>query len=115
VPIPARPGSDEQRLYHGRAAGSVSRRGYDIAATIDGNYKFSARTTTRLVSRRDGQQWAPLRLYSELHVDSGFTGVAMDEPLTIYRRDHQTLMWVRFRNHSCAEIRLPYVSCTTAT
>ncbi len=86
--------------------------GYDIDATIDGNYKFSARTTTRLVSRRDGQQWAPLLLYSELHVDSAFTGVAQDEPLTIYRRDHQTLMWVRFpkplMHGDTATVRLVY-------
>jgi Peptidase family M1 domain len=70
--------------------------GYDIDATIDNNYKFAARTIMRVVARRDGQQWAPLLLYSELHVDSATTGSAGDQPLTTYRRDRQTAMWVRF-------------------
>ena len=69
--------------------------GYDIDATIDHNYKFSARTIMRVVARRDGQRWIPLLLYGELHVDSAFTGGA-GEPLTIYRRDHHEVMWVRF-------------------
>src|SRR3989442_1135331 len=43
---------------------------YDIDASIDGNYKFSARSTMRVVGRRDRQQWAMLRLYGELDVDS---------------------------------------------
>jgi hypothetical protein len=43
---------------------------YDIDATIDPNYKFSARATLRLIGRRDQQRWAPLYLYSELDVDS---------------------------------------------
>ena len=66
---------------------------YDIDASIDGNYKFSARSTMRVVGRRDRQQWAMLRLYGELDVDSV---TAAGQPLTYYRHDHSSPLWVRF-------------------
>jgi len=45
--------------------------GYDIDATIEGSYKFSARTTIRLAGRSaDPQQWVPFYLFDELEVDS---------------------------------------------
>jgi hypothetical protein len=66
---------------------------YDIDATIDGNYKFSARSTLRLSGRRDPQRWALLRLYSELDVDSVTSG---GQPLAFYRRDRWVPLWVRF-------------------
>lgn len=67
---------------------------YDIDATIDGNYKFSARATQRLIGRRDRQEWAHFRLYSELDVDSVST--ATGTPMTFYRRDREPELWVRF-------------------
>ena len=67
---------------------------YDIDATIDPNYKFSARVTERLVGRRDRQEWARFRLYSELEVDS--VTAAAGTPLTFYRRDREPELWVRF-------------------
>jgi Peptidase family M1 domain len=67
---------------------------YDIDATIDANYKFSARVTERLVGRRDRQEWAHFRLYSELEVDSVIT--AAGTALTFYRRDREPELWVRF-------------------
>ena len=66
---------------------------YDIEATIDPNYKFSARTTLRLIGRRDQQRWAPLYLYSELDVDSV---TSKGQALTYYRRNHEVALWVRF-------------------
>ena len=66
---------------------------YDIDATIDPNYKFSARATLRLIGRRDQQRWAPLYLYSELDVDSV---TSKGQPLTYYRRNNEFGLWVRF-------------------
>ena len=66
---------------------------YDIEATIDPNYKFSARTTLRLIGRRDQQRWAPLYLYYELDVDSVTSN---GQPLTYYRRNNESALWVRF-------------------
>jgi hypothetical protein len=66
---------------------------YGIDATIDGNYKFSAKTTLRATGRRDPQRWIPFLLYSELDVDS-----VADEngtPLTFFRADHAAPLWVR--------------------
>src|SRR2546423_2938417 len=60
---------------------------YDIDATIDGNYKFAARTVLRLAGQRAQQQWLPFYLYRELNVDS-----VTDEagtPLMFYRRGKQ--------------------------
>ncbi len=69
---------------------------YDIAATIEGSYKFSATATQRLVGRvgRAPQEWARFILYSELDVDSVTTDTGT--PLTYYRRDNETELWVRF-------------------
>ncbi|MGH7519992.1 MAG: M1 family aminopeptidase [Gemmatimonadales bacterium] len=67
---------------------------YDIDATIDGNYKFSARVTKRLIGRRDRQEWANFRLYSELDVDSVSTDTGT--PMSFYRRDREPDLWVRF-------------------
>jgi len=66
---------------------------YDIDASIDANYKFAARSTMRLIGRRDVQQWAELVLYSELDVDSITSG---GQPLTYYRRDNWSPLWVQF-------------------
>lgn len=68
--------------------------GHDIDASIDGNYKFSARVTERLIGRQDRQQWANFELYSELQVDSVTTDAGT--PLTFHRRDRQPDLWVRF-------------------
>src|SRR6267142_2641419 len=67
---------------------------HDIDATIDGNYNFSARVTERLIGRQDRQQWADFALYSELKVDSVTTDNGT--PLSFYRRDRQSELWVRF-------------------
>jgi len=66
---------------------------YDIEATIDGGYKFSARTTMRVSGRREPQQWALLQLYGELHVDSL---ISRGQPLTFFRRDHFSPLWIQF-------------------
>jgi hypothetical protein len=66
---------------------------YDIDATIDQNYKFSARSTMRLIGRRDVQRWAELVLYSELDVDSVSSG---GQPLSYYRKDNWAPLWVQF-------------------
>jgi len=66
---------------------------YDIEATIDEDYKFSARTTMRVSGRREPQQWALLQLYGELHVDSL---ISRGQPLTFFRRDHFSPLWIRF-------------------
>ena len=66
---------------------------YGIDATIDGNYKFSAKATVRLTARRDRHRWIPFLLYSELDVDS-----VADEngtPLPFFRADHTAPLWVR--------------------
>ncbi|HYU08674.1 MAG TPA: M1 family aminopeptidase [Gemmatimonadales bacterium] len=68
--------------------------GHDVDASIDGNYKFSARVTERLIGRQDRQQWASFELYSELEVDSVTTDTGT--PLTFYRRERQPALWVRF-------------------
>ncbi len=72
----------------------LSVAAYDIDATIDGNYKFSARVTERLIGRRDRQEWARFVLYSELEVDS----VTTDDgtPIPFYRKNREPLLWVRF-------------------
>ena len=67
---------------------------YGLDATIDGNYKFSARATVRVNGRRDRQRWARFFLYSELDVDSVVTEAGA--PLTFFRRDHAPELWVRF-------------------
>jgi len=72
----------------------LSVAAYDIDATIDGNYKFSARVTERLIGRRDRQEWARLLLYSELDVDSVTTDAGT--PMTFYRRDREPELWIRF-------------------
>lgn len=72
----------------------VTVQSYDIDARIDGNYKFSARTTVKVSARVERQQWVRFRLYSELDVDSvvGETGA----PLTYHRRDTWSPLWIRF-------------------
>ena len=68
--------------------------GYDIDATIEGNYKFSARTTIKLAGRSDQpQEWVPFYLYDELNVDSIVTDAG--KPLTFFRKDHFGGLWVR--------------------
>ena len=67
---------------------------HDIDASIDGNYKFTARATERLIGRQDRQQWADFELYSELEVDSVTTDAGT--PLTFRRNDRAAELWVRF-------------------
>jgi hypothetical protein len=67
---------------------------YDIESAIDGNYRFAAHVTERLIGRRDRQQWALFILYSELDVDSLTTDTGT--PLTFYRRNNEPELWVRF-------------------
>jgi hypothetical protein len=67
--------------------------GYDIDATIEGNYKFSARTTIKLAGRAEPQQWARFHLYDELEVDSVVTEAGV--PLTFARKNHYGGLWIR--------------------
>jgi hypothetical protein len=67
--------------------------GYDIDATIEGNYKFSARTTIKLAGRAEPQRWVPFYLYEELDVDSVLT--ESGAPLTYFRKDHYGGLWIR--------------------
>jgi hypothetical protein len=67
---------------------------YGLEATIDGNYKFSARATVRINGRRDRQRWARFFLYSELDVDSVVTEGGA--PLKFFRRDQNPELWVQF-------------------
>ena len=83
---------------------------YEIDATIDGNYKFSATATVRLTGRRDRLRWIPFFLYSELEVDS-----IEDEagpPLAFFRADRTSPVWVRLEQPIAAgevrEIRFTY-------
>jgi len=46
--------------------------------------------------RRDRQRWIRLRLYRELEVDSVTTSAGA--PLTYYRHDHASPLWVQFDN-----------------
>ncbi|HEV8399560.1 MAG TPA: M1 family aminopeptidase [Gemmatimonadales bacterium] len=66
---------------------------YDIEASIDPNYKFSARATLQLIGRRDQQRWAPFYLYSELDVDSI---TSKGQSLAFYRRNNESALWIRF-------------------
>src|SRR5439155_10808279 len=71
--------------------------GYDIDATIEGNYKFSARTTIKLAGRSaDPQQWVPFYLFDELEVDSVLTDAGA--PLTFSRKNHFGGLWIRSRS-----------------
>jgi len=67
---------------------------YEIAATIDGNYKFFARATLRATARQDRIGWARFFLYSELDVDS--VVAEGGAPLTFFRADRSPELWVRF-------------------
>ena len=69
---------------------------YDIDATIEGSYKFSAIATQRLLGRagRAPLEWARFILYSELDVDSITTDTGT--PLAYYRRNNEAELWVRF-------------------
>jgi hypothetical protein len=67
--------------------------GYDIDATIEGNYKFSARATLKLVGRSEPQQWLRLDLYDELEVDSVLSDAGA--PLMFSRKNHYGGLWVR--------------------
>ena len=69
-------------------------RAYTIDATIDGSYRFSARTSVRVSARQGGVQWARFILYSQLDVDSVVT--ESGTPLTFFRRDTWSPLWVRF-------------------
>lgn len=67
--------------------------GYTIDATITSSYKFSARTTIKLVGRFEPQLWIPFYLYDELDVDSVLT--ESGTPLTYFRKDHFGGLWIR--------------------
>src|SRR5262249_25038508 len=69
---------------------------YDIDASIDNNYNFSAQVNERVVGRpgRFPMQWADFGLYSELEVDSIMTKDGTR--LTFYRKKDQPELWVRF-------------------
>jgi len=67
--------------------------GYDIDATIEGNYKFSASTTIKLAGRTAPQQWARFYLYDELEVDSVVTDAGV--PLLFSRKSHYGGLWIR--------------------
>jgi hypothetical protein len=71
---------------------------YDIDATIEGSYRFSATATQRLIGRagRERQEWARFILYSELDVDSVTTD--RGTVLSYYRRNNEPELWVRFPN-----------------
>jgi len=71
----------------------VAVTSYDIDATIEGNYRFSARTTIKLVGRAEPQQWVPFYLYDELEVDSVVSDAGAS--LTFYRKNHYGSLWIR--------------------
>jgi len=66
---------------------------YDIESTIDGAYRYSARTTMRVSGRREPQQWVLLQLYGELQIDSASV---QGQPVTFFRRDHYSPLWIQF-------------------
>jgi hypothetical protein len=82
---------------------------YQIDATIDGNYKFSATAAVRVTGRRDRLRWIPFQLYSELEVDS-----VVDEtgaPLAFFRADRTMPLWVRFGQEVAAgDVRTARIS-----
>jgi peptidase M1-like protein len=64
--------------------------GYRIEATVAKNLAFSATVTLRLLARRPGVQWVPLRLYSQLAVDS------IRAPAeSLFRAKDSPELWVR--------------------
>jgi hypothetical protein len=77
---------------------------YEIDATIDGTYKFSATATVQLTGRRDRHRWIPFFLYSELEVDS-----IKDEAgttLAFFRADRTSPVWIRLEQPIAAgEVR----------
>ena len=66
---------------------------FGIDATIDGNYKFSAKTTVRMTGRRDRQRWVRFFLYPELDVDS--IADESGKSLAFFRADRTSPVWVR--------------------
>src|SRR5262245_3914708 len=72
----------------------ITVHSYDIDARIDGNYKFSASTTVTVSARAERQQWVRFSLYSELDIDSVLNETGA--PLTYYRRDTWSPLWIRF-------------------
>jgi hypothetical protein len=67
--------------------------GYDIDATIEPSYKFSARATIKLAGRAEPQRWARFYLFDELDVDSVVTDAGA--PLMFSRKDHTGGLWIR--------------------
>jgi hypothetical protein len=67
---------------------------YLIEATIAKGLGFSATSTARVTARQDGIRWAPLRLYSELHVDSVGDGAGTSD--SFFRAKRSPELWVRF-------------------
>jgi peptidase M1-like protein len=88
----------------------VAVDGYDIDATIDGNYKFAARTGMRLMVGQNRQQWIPFYLYGELEIDSVTTSAGA--PLTYYHRDGYPELWIRLAKPASAgdtvNVRIAY-------
>jgi peptidase M1-like protein len=64
--------------------------GYRIEATVAKNLEFSATVTVRLLARRPGIWWVPLRLYSEMIVDS-----IRAPSESLYRAKDSPELWVR--------------------
>lgn len=64
--------------------------GYRIEATIAKNLAFSATVTLRLLARQPGLRWVPLRLFSEMTVDS------IRAPAeSLFRAKDSPELWVR--------------------
>ena len=67
---------------------------YEIATTVERNLDFSARATLSIQRIRDGFDWIPFRLYSELEVDSILWGNGT--AATFVRPEESSDLWVDF-------------------
>ncbi|UCC83801.1 MAG: hypothetical protein JSW46_02385 [Gemmatimonadota bacterium] len=98
------PATEEERLA------PLGVGAYQIEATIEKNFDFSATATVRVTARRDGVRWARFLLFDELDVDS-----VVDEggaPVTYFRGKKSSQLWLRFDpalgNEETRAIRIAY-------
>src|SRR2546426_908584 len=76
-----------------KQAGPLVVDAYAIEATISGGYGCEASADGGVLVRRAQQRWIPFSLYGERDVDSVTTPAGA--PLTYYRHDHATPLWVQ--------------------
>ncbi len=93
------------RMLTEREPQLASLEHYRIESKIERRLGFSARAQVRVVPTADGGLWLPLRLYSELDVDSVGWRVGEDGPTSAavyYRTDESGRLWVRLPDESSA-------------